>query len=187
MGLDMNLYRETYVKNWKFQKESEHHDITIKRGGKTRTDIKPERIMSVVEDVAYWRKANAIHNWFVEHCGKGIDECQRISVDYKDLQTLLKTVNTVLDSIELVDGKVLTGKKFDAKTKQLVEIYADGKVVKDATIAHELLPTKEGFFFGDTDYNEAYVEDLIKTKEVLEDLLEQPEDFDQSFYYQASW
>ena len=187
MGLDMNLYRETYVKNWDFQKETERHEVTIKRGGKIRTDIKPERVMSVVEDVAYWRKANAIHNWFVEHCGEGVDECQRIGVSREDLQTLLKTINTVLDSIELVDGKVLAGKRFDTETKQLIEIYEDGKVVKDATIAKSLLPTQKGFFFGNTDYDETYVEDLTYTKDVLEDLLAQPEDIDQDFYYQASW
>ena len=28
-------------------------------------DVKPERISEIVADVAYWRKANAVHRWSV--------------------------------------------------------------------------------------------------------------------------
>lgn len=31
---------------------------------------------TVEMNVAYWRKANAIHGWFVENCQQGVDECQ---------------------------------------------------------------------------------------------------------------
>ena len=31
---------------------------------------------SILEDVGYWRKANAIHNYFVQRCQNGVDECQ---------------------------------------------------------------------------------------------------------------
>jgi hypothetical protein len=76
MGLDMYLTRKVYVKNWSFRKPEELHEITVKRGGQPRTDINPEKISYVIEDVAYWRKANAIHKWFVDNCQDGVDECQ---------------------------------------------------------------------------------------------------------------
>ena len=38
--------------------------------------------------VMYWRKANAIHGWFVEKCADGIDECQRIYVSREQLVEL---------------------------------------------------------------------------------------------------
>ena len=33
----------------------------------------------------YWRKANAIHGWFVENCQDGIDECQKTYITKTDL------------------------------------------------------------------------------------------------------
>ena len=62
MGLDMYLHKKTYVKNWDHMKPEELHEITVKKGGKVRKDIKPDRINEVVEEVAYWRKANAIQD-----------------------------------------------------------------------------------------------------------------------------
>lgn len=39
--------------------------------------------------VGYWRKANAIHSWFVRNCQDGIDECQDTYVDREQLKLLL--------------------------------------------------------------------------------------------------
>ncbi len=62
MGLDMYLTKETYVKNWDFQKAQDKHAVTVQKGGETVKSIKPERVSYVTEEVAYWRKANQIHN-----------------------------------------------------------------------------------------------------------------------------
>ena len=36
--------------------------------------IKFDRVCYIEESVGYWRKANAIHNWFVANCDKrGVD------------------------------------------------------------------------------------------------------------------
>ena len=34
-----------------------------------------------VDQVAYWRKDNAIHGWLIEHYADGIDDCKPIEVD----------------------------------------------------------------------------------------------------------
>jgi hypothetical protein len=47
----------------------------------------------------------------------------------------------------------------------------DGKIIKDPTVASELLPTESGFFFGNTDYNEYYYRDLLDTKKIIEEAL----------------
>ncbi len=60
MGLDMSLTKRTYVKNWDWMKPEDTHLVTVLKGGKP-TGIKPERVGEIIEDVAYWRKANAIH------------------------------------------------------------------------------------------------------------------------------
>jgi len=98
MGLDMYLYKKTYVQNWDYMKPEQRHEITVKFAGETRKDIKPERIGYIIEQVAYWRKANQIHKWFVDTCGKGIDECQEIYVCREELQTLLELCQTVIES-----------------------------------------------------------------------------------------
>jgi hypothetical protein len=38
--------------------------------------------------IAYWRKANAIHGWFVNKCAGGVDECQPIYVSREKLVVL---------------------------------------------------------------------------------------------------
>ena len=43
--------------------------------------------------VVYWRKANAIHGWFVNECAGGVDECQPIYVSRESLVTLRDLAN----------------------------------------------------------------------------------------------
>lgn len=58
------------------------------------------------------------------------------------------------------------------------------EVLADHSKAKELLPNQEGFFFGSTDYDEYYYEDLENTVAQLKPLLEL-DDYD--FNYNASW
>jgi len=97
MGLDMYLDKETYVKNWEHQKPEERHEITIKKGGEVVKNIDPTKIKYVVEEAGYWRKANAIHKWFVDNVQNGRDECQRSYVSQDDLEKLLELVKAVLE------------------------------------------------------------------------------------------
>lgn len=85
MGLDMYLTKETYVKKWDHQTPEERHEVTVKKGGELHQSIKTDRISGVVEEVMYWRKANAIHGWFVKNCQDGIDECQKAYVEIDKL------------------------------------------------------------------------------------------------------
>ena len=182
MGLDMYLYRKTYVKNWDFMRPEERHEITVKKGGVTRKDIKPERICYIVEQVAYWRKANAIHNWFVEKCQGGVDECQETYVDREKIKELVSLCKQVLESVETVPGKILTKTVYTAESVE--QHFKDGNVVAQKTIAESLLPSKSGFFFGSTEYDEYYLQDLKETVEMLEPLLN---DEHGDFIYRASW
>jgi len=40
------------------------------------------------QEVGYWRKANAVHGWFVRECANGVDECQEIPVSKIKLMEL---------------------------------------------------------------------------------------------------
>lgn len=156
MGLDMYLYASKHLSNM-YCEEKEIETFNAIKTLMNADDFVHEdnlRFASIKMQVAYWRKANAVHQFFVElHGGK--DECQEIYVDREVLQELLNHCNTILEN-------------------------------NDVEKAKSLLPTQSGFFFGGTEYDEYYFEDLKYTQETLKKLIDNaPEDWE--FYYQASW
>ena len=54
------------------------------------------KVCEIVEEAGYWRKANAIHRWFVENVQDGVDNCARYHVDREKLTALLELVKQVL-------------------------------------------------------------------------------------------
>lgn len=56
--------------------------------------------------VLYWRKANAIHGWFVENCASGVDECQPIYVSREQLVELRDLCKQAL-SVPAMAGDIL--------------------------------------------------------------------------------
>jgi hypothetical protein len=106
--------------------------------------------------VAYWRKANAIHKWFIDNRADGIDECQPISAHVSHLKELLELCEQVLADNDLAD---------------------------------ELLPTEVGFFFGGTEYDESYFQDIQYTKDRLTEVVRLMEETPEAdwCHYQASW
>jgi hypothetical protein len=160
MGLDMYLYKRTYVQNWEHNPPEQQHQIEVKKNGVVRNDIKPNRICYITEQVAYWRKFNALHGWFVNECAGGLDECQNIYVDEDKLVELLETLKKVSDNF---------------------------------TLAKELLPPVQGFFFGGDEIDEYYKEDVNSTIKIIEELLKEHEQskeyglYSGDFEYRASW
>lgn len=182
MGLDMYLSKKTYINN------DNRGKLTI-TGLKSRID--PKRIQYIIEEVGYWRKANAIHNWFVENLADGNYEGHDLYVSTEDMQKLLDTVNKVLEASKLVKGKIQNGSRSykNEKTGEYVSnepIMEDGEYIKDPTVAKELLPTTEGFFFGSTAYDQYYYQDLLDTKKILERALEDTNSMGE-YEYSSSW
>jgi hypothetical protein len=56
--------------------------------------------------VMYWRKANAIHKWFVDKVQGGVDDCSEFEVSLEQLEQLLAVIDTVLDNPNLA-GELL--------------------------------------------------------------------------------
>ena len=159
MGLDMYLEKNIYV-------GANYEHRNVKGVIELTQDINPipinlSRVNYIIERVGYWRKANAIHKWFVDNCGGGEDECQRMYITDDNLNELLALCK---------------------------------EVKANPSKAGELLPTEGGFFFGSTDYDEWYFEDIDNTIAILEAVLAEiaTEDAQNPFncaeyYYQASW
>jgi len=86
MSLEMYLNKRTYVGCGRNELK-----ITAIKG---RVDV--ARIKYVVEVVAYWRKANAIHQWFVDNVQNAEDDCKLYAVSSGQLKTLLELCEQVL-------------------------------------------------------------------------------------------
>lgn len=145
MGLDMYLRGKRYL----FDKEVEEHsfdDVLKFTGGR-----KPKEITFML---GYWRKANAIHNWFVENVQDEEDDCEEYLVQFSELVKLRD------DCKEALDNK-----------------------------NPDILEPVSGFFFGSTDIDDWYWEDIKKTYELMVELCQ---DHDIAcgnidVYYQSSW
>lgn len=118
-----------------------------------------ELVVSVT--CGYWRKANAVHAWFVDHCQGGVDECQRTPVSAEQIALL------------------------HSHCSQALAFYNAGDLVK----ARETMPPRAGFFFGGTDVDEWWAEDMAFTIEMVERVIKNaatiPGRID--FSYSSSW
>ena len=162
MGLDMYLSASKYVGAWdhSIYDERETYNKIVNALGIKDYKCADSPHLTVSINVGYWRKANAIHHWFVENCQGGVDECQDTHVTRDQLKELKELCEKVL-------------------------AHKDKEDAKDAV--EELLPPCEGFFFGTTEINEWYWDDLESTVGIIEPLLTAPEWQGCSFIYQSSW
>lgn len=154
MGLDMYLYASKYTSPAEWRPEDERkkfNDLLKAIDGEKFVDTD---LPSIVVDlkVGYWRKANQIHQWFVDNVQNGEDNCAEYYVDRAKL-------------IELRDLCKLA--------------------LKDKGKAEELLPTQSGFFFGSTEIDEWYFQDVNATIEIINKCLEMDDTW--TFKYQSSW
>lgn len=138
------------------------------------------------QDVAYWRKANAIHRWFVKNVQDGEDDCGKYHVTRKQLEELRDCCMKVIEQSTIEDehpNPAGTIYHSDGRKEQHVIM---GRVITNPDdCAAKLLPTQGGFFFGNTEYGEYYIQDLENTVLQLTKALAEEDDCD--FYYHSSW
>lgn len=158
MGLDMYLYATNSVSSKYDTPDNQELYGTLVNVMNAQHFVAKEsdlRFAQVKVQLAYWRKANQIHNFFIQECADGKDDCSPVYVEREQLEELLKRCTLILES------------------------------KKDEDAQH-MLPTQSGFFFGGTEYDEYYYQDLEHTKELLEDILKNSQE-NWEFEYQASW
>ncbi|MCL2797634.1 MAG: hypothetical protein FWD58_06235 [Firmicutes bacterium] len=128
--------------------------------------------------MAYWRKANAIHGYFMRNCTEDgyLDSCQEVRVEKENIEDLLeacKKVKELLHNeplIESDDGYLVYDKEHEAVVK-----------------AFETLPPEDGFYFGPIEIGEYYLEDVVETIEICTNLLSNFDFENQTLYYHGWW
>lgn len=120
----------------------------------------PSGSLAVSMTVMYWRKANAIHQWFVERAQDGTDDCGRYVVHPETLMALR------------------------ADAHRALEAYLAG----DRAEAAQILTPTEGFFFGSTEVDQWYADDLAATVGAIDRIIPAAIAVGRiEFFYQSSW
>lgn len=110
------------------------------------------KIVTLVAEAAYWRKANAVHGWFVEEVQGGNDDCEYYAVTEEQLKALRDDCQAVLDGADPAN--------------------------------HNLVP-RRGFFFGSTNVDEGYKDDLRDTITMIDRTLKNYSGW--TYEYFSSW
>jgi hypothetical protein len=106
MGLDMFLFKR----------------LKDKCGDKNKIEILRTLDENNLTEIAYWRKANQIHGWFINNVKDGelYDNNEYLPVSEEELKLLLTTIKVTLRS----------------------------SVLHHYSLAEERIPPMQGFFFG---------------------------------------
>lgn len=123
MGLDMYLTarKSLYSDNEKAQAVT---DVFPEFQGMTSAFGEPV-VTSVSAEIGYWRKANAIHRWFVENVQGGEDDCRSSYVDRKYLHDLKDACVAVLNNPQSAGVLLPTASGFFFGGTELDEYYMD--------------------------------------------------------------
>jgi len=154
MGLDQYLTAKKYVSKWDYS--NDYRDKAVSQEFQDLLPMDTPDItrygqfagITVEYPVGYWRKANAIHNYFVQTLGEGVDECQEMYVPRETLSDLRERCQDVIASSDM---------------EQMAQEVG--------------LETVGGFFFGDTSYGDWYKDDLRLTIDICDHALALPEEY----------
>lgn len=155
----MYLSAKIFVSGWQEESEKNYESI-VKALKLENLETDEAKFLEVSLAAAYWRKANAIHQWFVNQCQGGSDDCQPYPVPRMKLEELVETCKTVL-----------AAKGTD----------------QELQVINEMLPPASGFFFGGTDIDEWYWHSLEDTVTQVSKILNHPGAKGFEFVYQSSW
>jgi hypothetical protein len=108
MGLDMYLEARKYIEkvDWSQverdgydnMKPTEQWSDVVSSAGLSKLASKDIYGAHVAVNVAYWRKSNQIHKWFVDNVQNGEDNCGEYYVSIDKLKELLTTCQQALFS-----------------------------------------------------------------------------------------
>jgi len=119
MGLDMYLTAKRYVSNYDESDRAVSTEI-MQHFPELAED---QSIQEVTVRVGYWRKANAIHRWFVDNVQEGEDNCRDYYVNRYQLEELKALCQRVLGFRHLAVEQLPTTEGFFFGSTDYDEFY----------------------------------------------------------------
>ena len=191
MGLDMFLYRVRTTDVLDTTKHSKKDKTPAKflEGDALREKFGHLFYAGTVGDAHYWRKFNALHNWFVKKVQDGVDECQiGKPVTLEMLQELHDKLHKVIDVFTDAIACGNTVGRIPQEDDMGYEEWGIKKGSKHEKQLKSLFPTAEGFFFGNTSYGRDYLNDVTETYDWLTQFLGNKSELDgYTLFYHSSW
>ena len=164
------------------QEEKDRFAAILKAAGLDLTGLREANSLYIKPNVAYWRKANQIHSWFVREVQNGVDDCGSYYVSRENLEALVGICQQI--AATFVWGETVTvvseyNPNYSYEERELLSM--------DKELAKSLLEPQSGFFFGSTDYDNWYAEDIEDTITQLTAVLANESLKKSDFEYHSSW
>ena len=181
MGLDMYVnirHKNTQSKleayeAWEYKYSYEEFQLLTEEQKEEYRNSEPEYDNDMFgKELMYWRKANQIHNWFVQNCQNGVDDCGRYAITVADLMKLKELCEKILTMTNV--KQELRPTYPNGWSSEPVHEMQDVRFLtyEGMKFAEEHLPSCSGFFFGKTDYDDWYVLQVEDTVEQITDTLD---------------
>ncbi len=135
-------------------------------------------------EVAYWRKANAVHRWFDNQKKGGLEDCEKMEVSKEMLNGLKQICDGI---IERLKKEVPSLETFFNDTEWINKNWDTWCPSLELTKhCAEVLPTQSGFFFGSTEYGVGYFLNVKETSDQIGKVLTEHPNAEK-FKYHAWW
>lgn len=180
MGLDMYLYKGKRVANFKVEDYERVSDAVSSYETKEQFDKEFTSLREALPDVV---GVEELDDSIVE-CGTHfhwLDIRKQIGYWRKANQVHSWFVHNCQDGVDECQLAEVPKEKLE----ELLVICLD--IQKNKGIASSELPTSAGFFFGSTEYDEYYFQDIEDTIEILGRVLEDTDFEKEIVFYRSSW
>lgn len=148
----------------------------MKSGHTVHDEMTGETYTEEPVEIGYWRKFNALHAYILDLTDSPADtNCEPVSLNKEDVETILSTLKEVKRICE-------AGTKVDEEEGDDLYDYDEATRVAAA----ELLPPREGFFFGSTCIDSYYYYDVCNAIDIFENALKLIDEGEE-IYYDCWW
>ena len=195
-----DIYFRNYEKNIRL-------DIPYKTIDNSTYLIDKEETAYVVEgeyEIAYWRKANQIRQWFVNHIEEFdeddnggyyvvtkellerlIMDCYCVLASNEDIE-IDEKIKEKMKKVRALAERGVGGEKDGAK-ETLEKMERKYGLTGVKVRPEDILPTSSGFFFGSTEYDKWYYNQLENTIEQCEKVIDETDWENEVVVYHESW
>lgn len=138
MGLDSYLYKKKYINSSSLTNTNENN-ITLEG-----INIPIKNLCYLTYECLYWRKENHIHQFFVENCQNGVDDCRPSDVSRETLEDLLDRCKKIKADNSLAEELLPVQSGFFFGSTEYDSFYFDSIINLIAQLETVLNETADG-------------------------------------------